>query len=170
MSKPDRQRGFTLLELMVVLLILASLATLTTISLRPVLHRARLDRAADVLASADRFARIHARASSGTLMQIKRRGCDVLAADGRLLKRYAYPERVFCERVWAADGSGGIAGSDQRSALGFDSRGVTKTYAVVLQIDAGDEAAMRRFRVHLGTSGQSMDATSDDEVRAWLQP
>lgn len=151
--------GFTLIELVVVVLIVASLTSVTVISLRPVIQRSRLRRAAETLASADQFARSTAFRENGAICRFERDFCEVSSPSNQRLRRFRLPDGVTCSEIRV----GGTVSTVGR--IFYDGRGISPTFALRTQT-----GTLSLWRVHIGISGQVTDAANLSEVQQWLTP
>ncbi len=161
----SQRAGFTLIELIVVILILGMLTAMASLSLGGVMDRYQLGRAAETLEAFDAQARREAARSREGVSAILRRGTNELilrnAAERPLRARsqYRMPRKVEIGEIRM-----------QRKALSardvtimVSDRGRSPTYAVELR-----RGAMSRWIVILGISGQVIPVQSEDEVDAIL--
>ena len=163
----SRVGGFTLIEVLAVVVVLGILASLVAIKVNGHVQRARLVQAADQLAVLDRRARDEARQRSVPLqLQI-----DTDRGVARIRSRQSAADGTT-PRVVA---SGSVSFADVRlsgnrpvhdGTLDVSSLGQSETYAV--RLSAPDGAAL--WLVTLGLSGQHLRLESEEDVREVLLP
>jgi prepilin-type N-terminal cleavage/methylation domain-containing protein len=153
MSKPFR--GFTLVEVLVVTVILSMLMALALASLRSHIQRARLVQALNRVEHADRLGRTLARRDhrSQRLVLDRERGIIELQPLSNSIKpasrhRWRLPAGITLETVLDEAG----VGQGDRHEVVISSNGISASYAVALR--AADLPP--RWLVTLGLSGQQL--------------
>lgn len=153
--------AFTLIELLIVIVIMATLASLAVVSLRGTMDRYLLSRAAETLERFD----ARARRDASTLRQPIRVAIDrnrkrlTIDSPGPSKAHYDLPHRVDIGKVRLS----------RRVTLGnsfkiqYSREGVSPTYAVELR-----RGEMSKWLLVLGTSGQIVPLNNEGEVDAIL--
>ncbi|QEG02839.1 hypothetical protein Mal15_69600 [Stieleria maiorica] len=143
-------RGFSLIELIVVLVLMAILASLTTFSLRGVIARQRLGRAVEVVEQFDtalrRAARHHRRRVAATID--RGRGRLTVDLSGESARTFALPRQVSIDAIRF----GPVPASRSGAQVTANPDGSTPSYA--LRLTTGDTG---RWIFLAGGSGQIVD-------------
>lgn len=157
----ERRRGFTLLELIAVMVVMALLAAATVYSLSGHVGRARVATALEMLSACDRLARQDAvRFQRYVLLEVDTDSGTVTwhAAQGdRAARPRRLPGSVAIEQVRTEQGrsSGGV-----RLEVLIHPRGTSDTYA--LKLSGPDEAGP--WLLLAGITGQATRLANDDDV------
>jgi prepilin-type N-terminal cleavage/methylation domain-containing protein len=165
LERSSQRAAFTLIEMMVVILILAIVTSMASLSLGGVMDRYQLGRAAETLEAFDSQARREASRSREGVLAIIRRGTNELIlrnAAGQSMRarsHYRMPRKVEIGVVRMQRKA--LAARDVTITL--SDRGRSPTYAVELKL-----GAMSRWIIILGISGQVIPAQSEDQVDAIL--
>ncbi|MCS7465532.1 type II secretion system GspH family protein [Stieleria sp. ICT_E10.1] len=154
-------RGFSLIELIVVLVLMAVIASLATLSVRGVIARQRLGRAVEVIEQFDtalrRSARDQRRQVAGVIDRARAR--MTVDPSGDPSRTYTLPRQVSIDAI--------RFGPVQRSAAGAqviaNADGSSPSYA--LRLASGDT---RRWIFLVGGSGQVVDDFNDTAVELAL--
>ena len=157
-----RNSGFTLIELMIVILIMAIMAGFAVLSLRGHIDRARWTRSIEQLENMDRIGRIAAR-SEATTYQLSfdrdKRKVE-LRATGRNAPQKSFREWKLPNGIQFAGFQNGSSSnrSDEMKIL-INASGQSPSYAVAFKTKSGTA----QWLVTLGLSGQhiQMDKTAD---------
>lgn len=154
------RNAFTLIELVVVITIMAVLATIAALSLGGVMDRYQIGRAAETIERFDARARREARVTGDVVIaKIDRsRGrltIDVAGSDRDA--NFQLPSRVSISNMRMH--RSGVSGGDLN--LVVDRKGQCSTYAVELT-----RGKMKRWLVMLGTSGQVIPLDDEGGVNA----
>lgn len=151
----ENARGFSLIELVVVLLLLAILAALATYSARGIVAKDRLARGVEAIEQFDRALRRAARSQRRTVKGVIDRRRGEFVVDGTSeQRRFRLPRRVTMESLRMDTSGRGLA------ALGDGS---TASYAVELRCDRA-----KVFVVFAGGSGQVLHLTDPSRVQSIL--
>ena len=156
------RRGFTLIELTVVLLIVAILAGVVTLRLQGPLHRAEMRDVIERIAFFDHLTRVHAREHDRPLRLV----VDIVAGDitrnyGDSIEQAGAPFELprGCEFTKL------YVGGDQISAgstsMICSRRGITPTYALQVEHDTG----LRQWILVAGLTGDAVEV-SDEDIEA----
>jgi Tfp pilus assembly protein FimT len=151
-----------MIELLVVMLILATLASLVAFSLRGVVNRYQMNRAVEVIESFDAQARREARRGQQPLSTRVDRGRNMLsieASSSRSRTTFRLPRQVEIAEIRM----GRRAVSGGPFELNINRHGQSASYAVHLQRGNAD-----RWLVVLGTSGQIITLKEKGEADAIL--
>jgi prepilin-type N-terminal cleavage/methylation domain-containing protein len=161
MKRPDHA-GFTLLEVIVVLVLAALLATSAVISLQSATHAATVTELLERIKNFDRITRSAAR-SSGRSMQIhfdlskdQLRRTDVVTME-TVGSTLAWTSEVRVEQVVLPQQSRGTPAMELRCS----ERGMMPTYVVKVSTSAGAEA----WLLILGATGQTLESPNEREIR-----
>ncbi len=158
--RSNRRRGFTLIELVVVMIVLGLLASIVIFSLRGNVQRRQLTRAVETFQMFDARARRDAmRLGNATVTIDKNRGKLTVAAR-RNEATYKLPSQVTIAEVRSPRGV--QRGSKVEFAVG--KQGNTPTYAV--RFERGD---VSQWLVIVGRSGQVVPVANQGEVDAILE-
>jgi len=159
--------GFTLLEMVVVLAIMAVIATAAAISFQKPLRAARLERAMAGLEDADFRARTEARKRSAMVELLVDGGKNIAthsiagSADGGQVRRtLALSGGLNIDRYWTA----GRSTNDDRFGVWFSPDGQSNTYAVRVS----DDDDHQKWLVVVGATGQYVQLHEDRAVEAIL--
>lgn len=163
MRRADRGRrnAFTLIELVIVIVIMAFLASLAVISLGGTMDRYQLSRASETIERFDARARRDARTSRKSVQATIQRHRQQLLIEspGRQDARFRLPAKVEISNIRLRRRV--TAGSNFE--IRFSREGRSPTYAVELR-----RGEMSRWLVILGTSGQVIPIDKEGEVDAIL--
>lgn len=165
---PASRCGFTLIEVLAVVVVLAILASVAMFSVSGHVQHARLIRTADRLESLDRRARDEARRQSapGQLLWDTRQGVAQIAfaraEDSPVATRRVSLGGGLEFSEFRIDGARGLG----RQVVDVSPNGQSDTYAV--RLSAPNGAAL--WLVTLGLTGQHLRLDSEDDVRALLAP
>ncbi|MEO1524022.1 MAG: prepilin-type N-terminal cleavage/methylation domain-containing protein [Planctomycetota bacterium] len=155
-ERPDTRRGFSLVELVVVLLLLAILASMAAYSARGVVAKNRLARAVETVEQFDQALRRAARYERREITGVIDRQRGTLSVEnGSDEHRFRLPGRVSIESLKMEGSGGGLV------AFGDGS---TRSYAVELESDRA-----RVFVVFAGGTGQVLHLNDVATVRAILE-
>lgn len=155
------RRGFSLIEIVLVLLVLALVAGAVTLRVRPILARMDARACLDEMAGFDRLSRAFAREQGRPVLLL----FDL--AEGRVRRtsedgREALGQALDLGPGWRL-AEIRLVGRSYRSgrvSVSISGRGLGPTYAVALEGAGGER---RRFLV-AGLTGQVMEAETDKEV------
>ena len=147
----DRRRGFSLIEAVLVLALIALITTATTLSLRGRLSGARMEDAVGRLVEFDRVTREAARAQRLELRFDLNAGTLKRSTDAQYSPGGGY--RVA--RLWT---DGGLAQSGEVS-VPFSRHGQSPTYAVLLE-----STALRQWIVIAGMTGKAVLIQDEREL------
>lgn len=148
-------KGFSLIELVVVLLLLAILAAMATYSARGIVARDRLARGVETIEQFDRALRRAARSQRRPVKGMIDRRRGEFAVEGSQERRFRLPDSVSIESLrMDASGRGLTAIGD----------GSTSSYAVELQCDRA-----KVFVLFAGGSGQVLHLTDRSQVQSILE-
>ncbi len=152
---PRAGAAFTLIELIAVMVIVAVLAGLTTLTLRSHIDRARLASACRLLRACDRHVRFDAAARQQPLvLELHSTRSMLRLPDGR---RCSLGRGVRVDRLWTPH----VASNRGTLRVVMSPTGQSDTYAVRLR--CGKLSA--RWIMVLGTSGQSFELRDEGVVR-----
>ncbi len=151
------KRGFSLIELVVVLVLMAVIASLATLSLRGVIARQRLGRAIEVIEQFDTALRRSARDQRRQVAGVIDRGRGRLTVDpsGDPSRTYTLPRQVSIDAIRF----GPVSSSRTGSQIIANADGSSPSYA--LRLASGDT---RRWIFLVGGSGQVVDDFNDMAV------
>jgi prepilin-type N-terminal cleavage/methylation domain-containing protein len=162
-----RRRGFTLIELAVVILILALVAAAAVLRFEGPLRRAQMSDVVDLVTAFDRltrdFAREHDRPVWLVVEEIHHRLRRTGGKDGSDLGvPLVLPPGYSVPQVWVR----GQARTYLRAAIPCSRRGLTPTYGLLIEGPAG----RRQWLVLVGLSGQSIQVKDERDAQAILGP
>ena len=161
-SRSPNRHAFTLIELVVVMLILATLAGLVAYSLGGVMDRYQMNRAIETIELFDARARRQAIRSRRPLETRIDRGRNLLSIEPsarRSPATFRLPRRVEIAEIRM--GRTTVAGGPLQ--LGINRHGQSESYAIHLQ-----RGSVQRWLVVLGTSGQIVALNDKGEADAIL--
>ena len=164
-----RQQGFTLIELVVVMILIALLSGIVVYSIRGHIESASVARAVDHLESLDRRLRAEARKTQSPVsLSVHRNGKSVHASSSANLESAGIqrdtklPKLVELNSLRIGSGSRSNAGG----TIEFNRRGQSPSYAFEVKSNSGSSA----WLVTLGLSGQHIRCKTEAEVDALLRP
>ena len=157
-----KQRGFTLLELLVVLTLVALLTAVVVFKLRVPYRRARAGEVAERIAFTDGLMRSHARNFSKAarlVFELDRGSVHVETGEHNRDSHFAFeiPPGVQLEEVWLA----GKTTRRGRVVVESPSHGVTPSYAVRLSTRHGPD----RWLLFAGLTGQVTHMENERDVQ-----
>ena len=153
--------GFSLIELIVVVLLMGILASMTTISVRGAIVRGRLTRAADLVQRFDVALRRAARSERRPVVgQIDRkRGRLTIDAGGNEPRLITLPKHVLIETIRFRASTG----SSRSNRIIADRDGASPTYA--LRLSSGGS---QRWVLLVGGTGQVIHGLDSVSVNSFL--
>ena len=154
--------GFTLIEVLVVLVIVSMLVAITAVRWRGGYDRAILERGLQEVRMADEMARECARASNRPIGLRIDLDTDCIAHvdvdSWHVRRRFVFGSgRVRLETL-ITDGRRRLAG---QTVLRVDGKGATSTYALLLETPQG----LRRWVVFTGVAGEMITCRDEKQVR-----
>jgi prepilin-type N-terminal cleavage/methylation domain-containing protein len=160
-------RGFTLIELAIVILILAIVAAATVLRLGGPLRRVQMGDVVDLVAAFDGLARDYARTHDRAVWLVVdvpqrrlRRASGENGAD--LGAPLALPPGYRVAQVWLRGQPRGYG----RTAIPCSQHGLTPSYGLLIEGPGG----RRQWLVFAGLSGQNVQVKNEREVQAILGP
>jgi len=154
-----RRSAFTLLEVTIACVLLATIAGIATLSLRGQVSANRLQQALEQLERADRFARqLARRTGSNAFIEFDDADSEIrIAVDRRTQKTYGLPPGSTIANVR-------VAKTNARD-VGISPLGQSTTYA----IEFADGERQTRWLVVAGTSGHTLRTSDKEQVNALLR-
>ena len=161
----SRRVGFTLIELMMVIFIMALMTGLVVLSLRGHIDRARWTRGFEQVEYIDRIGRIAAR-NEGTPYQLKfdrtKRKVELRATGIRATKKSVREWKLPLGLQFAGFKNGSSNNRTDEMSITINSSGQSRSYAVALKANSGPT----QWFVTLGLSGQHFQMDKADDVAA----
>lgn len=159
---PARARGFTLIELMMVVLILATASAVVALKLQGPMGEARMKDVTGQIASYDRLTRLQASEQDRTLMvvidpdkgELRRMDPEGEAIFGTPL---SLPSDFGISRVLVA----GEDTSSKKKGVCFSRLGVSRSYAVHVT----GPGRLSRWILFTGLAGEVVEVESEDQAR-----
>lgn len=169
----NHYRGFTLLELMVVLTLMALLTGVISVSLGSISKQTTVRDTVGVVTNMDRSMRDECTEFNrdGEIridVELGRITC-VSYREGEMVKTESYqvPNTLLIEKVWI-QGQGNQANQNGVRVIPCDSRGHTPTYALSIRphrnIDSGTEAVLPGAGVVAGLTGQVQECQDETQI------
>ncbi len=160
-----RSSGFTLIELVIVILIMAIMSGFAVLSLRGHIDRARWTRSIEQLENMDRLGRIAARSESTPhrLSFYRTKRTVELRAIGPNAPRKTVREWKLPNGIqFSSFRDGAVSNRSEELSIDINPSGQSRSYAVAIKANSGPP----QWLVTLGLSGQHIQMEKADDVAA----